>query len=266
VLSIRLLGPLEIDIDGSAVPITGPMTQAVLVRLALDAGSVVSRDGLIDALWGDHPPAGATNALQAKVSELRRMIGSDRIVARRPGYLLDVSPESVDALVASSLISQARQEADANTDTASQLYARALAMWRGPALSSVADLPFATIATAHWHELRLAAFEERARLELAAGRLGPLVAELEAAVAEHPMREPLVELLMLALCAEGRQVSALAAYRELRVRLVDELGIDPSPRLQTLERQVLQQDPSIVRLPTALVAASSSRIVVHSSR
>ncbi len=253
-----MLGPLEIDVDGIAVPVPGPMTQALLVRLALDAGMVVSRDGLVDALWGDDPPARATNALQVKVSELRRLIGANQIVARRPGYLLDVDPASVDALRARALITRARTATSTGTDGGSQLYADALALWRGPALASVSESPFALVATAPWHELQLAAFEERARLEVTAGRLRPLIAELEAAVAEHPLREPLVEVLMLALAADGRQVAALAAYRELRERLVDDLGIDPNPRLQHLERQILMQDPSIVRTPMAPAASPAA--------
>lgn len=256
-LSIRLLGPLELDVGGIAVPLPGPMTQALLVRLALDAGTVVSREGLVDALWGDEPPARATNALQVKVSELRRLIGANHIVARRPGYLLDVDPASVDALHARTLITRARAATSTGTDAGSQLYADALAMWRGPALASVSESPFALVATAPWDELRLAAFEERARLEVTAGRLRPLIAELEAAVAEHPLREPLVEVLMLALAADGRQVAALAAYRELRERLVDDLGIDPNPRLQHLERQILMQDPSIVRSPMVLAESTA---------
>ena len=246
VLSIRMLGPLEIDRDGVPIVVRGRMTQALLVRLALDTGAVVSTDGLVDALWGDDPPAGATNALQVKVSELRRAIGAAQIVARRPGYVLDVAPDSVDALVAEALIAEARAEADADPESAAARYGRALALWRGPAMSSVTDAPFASSAAARWQELRLAAFEERSRLELAAGRTRPLIAELEATIAENPLREPLVEVLMSALAAEGRQVAALGAYRELRARLVADLGIDPSPRLQEIERRVLQQDPTVV--------------------
>ncbi len=248
-LSIKLLGPLEIEFEGASVLIPGRMTQALLVRLALSAGSVVPRSALVDALWGDNPPSGATNALQVKVSELRRVIGPERIVARRPGYLLDIDPEAVDAFVASALIARGRRGAEDDPVLASRCYADALAMWRGDALSSVADSPFARAAAVQWHELRMAAFEERVRLELAGGRQRQLIAQLEAAVEENPLREPLVEVLMLALAADGRQVAALAAYRDLRVRLVAELGLDPSPRLQIVERQVLQQDPTVVLSP-----------------
>jgi predicted ATPase/DNA-binding SARP family transcriptional activator len=244
-----MLGPLEIEVDGTPVPTPGPMTQALLVRLALDVGVVVSRDALVDALWGDDPPQRATNALQVKVSELRRLIGPDQIVARRPGYLLDVDPASVDAVCARTLITRARTATSTGIDGTSQLYADALALWRGPALASVSESPFALAAAMPWHELRLAAIEERARLDVTAGRLRPLIAELEAAVTEHPFREPLVEVLMLALAADGRQVAALAAYRALRERLVDHLGIDPSPQLQHLERQILVQHPTIVAAP-----------------
>jgi predicted ATPase/DNA-binding SARP family transcriptional activator len=243
-LAIKLLGPLEIEDDGTLLAVPGRMTQALLVRLALDAGTVVSRSGLIDALWGDNPPEGAVNALQVKVSELRRVLGAHRIIARPPGYLLDVSPDSVDAFVATALITRARNEAD--PEAASRSYTQALEMWRGQALSSVGESPFAETAAIHWHELRLTAIGERARLELMCGRPRPLIAELETVVAEHPLREPLIEMLMLALAADGRQVAALAVYRDLRTRLVTELGIDPSPRLQVVERQVLQQDPTVV--------------------
>jgi predicted ATPase len=163
------------------------------------------------------------------------------------------------------LITRGRDEVDPNEGSRS--YAQALGMWRGQALSSISDSPFAASAAAHWNELRLVAIEERARLELSCGRPRPLIAELEAAVAEHPLREPLVEMLMLALAADGRQVAALAAYRELRSQLVAELGIDPSPRLQVVERQVLQQDPTVVlSSPTRITSVapgpeSAERIV-----
>ncbi len=251
-LAIRILGPLDVDDAGVPLVIKGPMTQALLVCLALEAGNVVSMSALVDALWGDDPPSGATNALQVKVSELRRVIGSQRIVARRPGYVLDVPPESVDALEADALIARARRFAGSDPAAASTLYDRALALWRGPALSSVSASPFAAAASTRWLEIRLGAIEERARLRLAAGETRPLIGELEVVVAEHGLREPLVEVLMLALAAEGRQVAALAAYRELRVRLVSELGIDPSPRLQMLEHQVLAQDPAIVSIRPSL--------------
>ena len=245
-LSIRLLGPLEVERDGELLLVPGSKTRILLTRLALEVGSVVSSERLIDALWGADPPGKAANALQAKVSELRRVLGSSLIVTRAPGYVLAVDPDVVDAHRAAALVGEARRLATDHPELASERYASALALWRGREIANLVDPQSGFPIASPLDELRLAAFEERCHLEVAAGRGRPLVGELTTLLAEHPLRETLAELLMRVFAASGRQADALATYRDLRARLVDQLGLEPSPDLRALEARVLAQDAAIV--------------------
>ena len=231
-MELRLLGPLEvIGDDGTPVALGGPRPRALLALLALHPNEVVSSDRLIDGIWGETPPASAQNALQVHVHALRGALGADRIVTRAPGYMLRVEEGELDSERFERLV------ADGNPS-------EALALWRGPALADVAFEPFAQAEAARLEEARLGALEARIAADLVAGRHDSLAAELEALVAEHPHRERLRAQQMLALYRSGRQADALAAYRDARAAL-DELGLEPSAELRTLEQQILRQDPEL---------------------
>lgn len=248
-MDYAVLGPLEVRRGGSLVPIGGGKQRALLAVLLLNAGRVVSTERLIDELWGETPPVTAATALHVYVSRLRKVLGENAIVTREPGYAIDVDNERLDLKRVEELLAEARK---ADAEQAARLFREALALWRGPALS---DVPLANDA-ARLEDLRLAALEDRIDADLALGRAAELVPELEALVREQPLRERLREQLMLALYRAGRQSDALRAYRNARSTLVEELGIDPSPRLQELEQAILRQDPSLVARRDVLTTAT----------
>ena len=233
-----ILGPLEVlDEDGAPVALGGPRPRALLATLLLHPNQAVSTDRLIDAIWGDEPPASAPNALQVHVHALRSALGADRIVTRAPGYLLRVEDGELDAERFEQLVHDGKP-------------VEALALWRGPALADVAFEPFAQAEAARLEERRLAAIEARIDADLETGRHAEVAAELEALVAEHPHRERLRAQQMLALYRAGRQADALAAYRDARASL-DELGLEPSAELRALEQRILRQDPDLDAPPAA---------------
>jgi predicted ATPase/DNA-binding SARP family transcriptional activator len=246
-VTFGVLGPVEVQVPGQPPATLPPSVRALLARLVLSAGRVVSVDSLTDALWGEDLPADATNALQIRVSKLRRAlvaagVGGDVLVTRAPGYQLAVPAESVDAHRFEQLVSRARTAAGTGgAGPALESFDEALRLWRGPALADVGEAEWASAERTHLDELRLGAVEDRFELVLEAGRHTEAVADLERLVTDHPVRERLHRLLMLALYRSGRQAEALAAYQALRRHLADELGIDPSPELQALAEAILRQ-------------------------
>src|SRR5919202_5377379 len=242
----RRLGPVEVVDDGETLPLGGQKQRAVLALLLLDAGRVVSTDRLIDALWSEQPPPTAGTSLQNFVSQLRKLLGAEVLVTKPPGYLLRARPDT-DRV--HELVAEARAAASPE-DRAAKLR-EALALWRGPPLAEFAFEAFAQPEIARLEELRLAVLEERLDADLEAGRHAEVVGELEALVEEHPLRERFREQLILALYRSGRQAEALEAFQRARAVLVDELGIDPSPRLQELHKAILRQE---VRLEPARAA------------
>jgi DNA-binding SARP family transcriptional activator len=231
-VDFRILGPLEVLDNGEALDLGGPKQRALLACLLVHANEVVSTDRLIDALWDEEPPETAHKALQGHISQLRKLLGSGRLETKAPGYLLRVADEELD-LVHFRLLIEGGQPKEA------------LDLWRGQPLSDVAYSGFAQAEIARLEELRLAAQEERIDADLAAGRNGALVGELEALVREHPLRERLRGQLMLALYRSGRQAEALEAYQDGRRALTEELGIEPGRELRELQQRVLNQDPSL---------------------
>jgi len=221
------------------VELGGPKQRALLALLLLDAGRAVSTDRLIDALWGEEPPKTASTSLQNLVSQLRKVLGADLLVTKPPGYLLRAEPAQLDVKRAEALLAEAKGAMGSERIT--KLRA-ALGLWRGPPLQEFAYASFAHAEIARLEELRLTVVEERFDAELEAGHAGQLVGELEALVAEHPLRERFREQLMLALYRSGRQAEALEVFQQARQVLVDELGIDPSPRLQQLQGAILRQE------------------------
>ena len=239
-LRIAILGPLEVRAGpGLPVEVAGARLRRLLLRLALDPGRVVTSAQLVDAVWDDHPPAGAANALQTLVSRLRRLLPG--VLESSPtGYRLAVDAEAVDAVRFEALALAGRQQLGRDPDRARALLGEALALWRGPALADAATAAFAEPAVARLDGLRLQAVEDRVEADLAAGATDRLVAELEELVAAHPLSERLGGQLVRALALRGAQAAALGAYARLRARLADELGIDPSPELQAVHVAVLR--------------------------
>ena len=253
-LDVRLLGPLEVSRQGRAVPIGGPKPRALLAALALDARRVVSVDGLLESLWPGEPPETAAHAVQVYVSQLRKVLGPDTITTRPPGYVLELDPGGVDVHRFARLVGEGRETLGAGDPaTASSTLREALALWRGLALADFTYEPFAQTEIARLEELRVVALEERIEADLALGRHTEVVSELEALVESQPLRERPRGQLMLALYRSGRQADALAAYREARETLVEELGIEPGPELRKLEGAILRQDEAL--LPPAGLAA-----------
>jgi DNA-binding SARP family transcriptional activator len=241
-MEFSLLGPLEARIGGTPVQLGGPKQRALLALLLVDAGRTVSTDRLIDSLWGEHPPRTAATSLQNFVSQLRKLLGADVVVTKPPGYLLRIEPHRVDVNRVQALLDEAR---DAGSAERATKFREALALWRGPPLAEFAFEAFAQGEIARLEELRLTVLEERIEADIEAGRAGEVVGELEALVGEHPLRERFREQLMLALYRSGRQAEALDAFQEGRRVLVEELGIDPSPRLQQLHASILRQEVGI---------------------
>jgi predicted ATPase/DNA-binding SARP family transcriptional activator len=242
----QLLGAVRAGSDGQVVPLGAPKQRALLAELLLHAGEVLSRDHLVDALWGERPPSSAHNTLQVYVHGLRRALGPDRIETHGSGYRVRLEPGELDAARFEQLLASAeRSLAGGDPGGAVEDVERALALWTGSPLADIADQPVARVQAPRLEELRLRALEVRAdaRLELEKGAI--LVPELEALLAEHPYRERLRAQLALALYRAGRQADALETIREARRRLVDDLGVEPGPELQELERAVLRHDPAL---------------------
>ncbi|MGY1683257.1 BTAD domain-containing putative transcriptional regulator [Geodermatophilus sp. SYSU D01176] len=248
-MQIRVLGPVEVVVDGQPRPLPGGGERELLALLALSAGRVVAVPALVDALWGEELPANPGNALQVRVSKLRRALAAagiaDALVTRPPGYVLDVDPRQVDALRLADLVAEARAAAGTDPERATRRYREALGLWRGTPLAEFPDARWAAPEAARLTELQLAAREELVDLELAAGRHTEVLAELESLTAAHPLRERLHARLMLALYRSGRQADALAAYQRARAVLDAELGLAPGAELRSLQEAVLQQDPDL---------------------
>jgi predicted ATPase/DNA-binding SARP family transcriptional activator len=246
-LDVRLLGPLELSEGERALPLAGGKARALLIALALRCGEVVSSDELAEALWEGSPPETVTATLQMHIAKLRKTLGQEAIATEPPGYRLTLSSEAIDARRFERRLAAGRAALRAaDPERAARLLSEALALWRGPALADVAYAEFAQSERTRLEELRLEALEERIEADLARGRAEELVGELEALVAEHPLRERLRGQLLLALYRAGRQGDAHEAYQDTRRTLLDELGIDPSPDLQELQRRILNQDPGLL--------------------
>jgi DNA-binding SARP family transcriptional activator/WD40 repeat protein len=250
-IEIRVLGRVEALVDGRSLPLKRSKQRGVLAMLALHANRRVSADELIDGLWGERPPASAAKNLQFYVSQLRKALASDdcsaSIVTQGGGYELRVPEEAVDALRFERLVVRAQH--DAERGIADGAAKEALELWRGAPLVDVATEPFAGPEIGRLEELHMRGIELSIDAELAAGRHDEVVAELEALIAEEPLRERLHAQRMLALYRAGRQSEALEAYREARETLIEQIGVEPGPELRSLQEQILAQDPSLDALP-----------------
>jgi DNA-binding SARP family transcriptional activator len=251
VIAVRVLGPMEVTVNGVPAGVGGPRQRRVLARLVAARGQVVSVDRMIEDLYAGAAPPHAHAAVQSYVSRLRRVLEPGRaawgqpnvLVASPPGYALRLADGAVDAWSFEYDVGRAAELADP-----AAVHARlsaALASWRGAAFEEFGGLAWADLEAARLAELRLAALEARADAALRLGRAAPAVAELERMTAEQPLREEGWRLLALALYQSGRQGDALAALRRVRDLLAAELGVDPGSALRDLERDILAQAPGL---------------------
>src|SRR5918996_39360 len=246
-LDFRLLGPLEVVDDGGlALSIGAGRQRALLALLLLRANELVASDRLVDELWGESPPSTAHKMLHNQVSGLRQALGRNgRLETHGSAYRLNVNPGERDVDRFEELLASGRAKIEADPAVAAERLRQALDLWRGPPLSDLPYERFAQTEVARLEERRWAAFEARVEAELALGRHADLISELEAAVAEQPLREHLRGQLMLALYRCGRQADALEAYRTARRTLVEAVGVEPGAELRALQDAILAQDPAL---------------------
>lgn len=269
-----ILGPMEIGGDdgpeagpegseisgGSGTPAVSYTPRAaklrvVLAALLVRANEVVSVESLIDELWQDNPPRTATTTLQVYVSQLRKLLhsadpehGRDTLLTRPPGYLLRVEPDRLDMTAFEELHARGRKALESEDyASAAELQQRAIALWRGPLLSDTPHGPLLGGAAVRLTEARMTALDQRIRADLQLGRHRGLIAELHSLASEHPLREEFHAHLMVALYRTGRQAEALRTFGRVRRTLVDELAIEPGPRLQRLHRRILAGDAALLR-------------------
>ncbi|RKE21266.1 AfsR/SARP family transcriptional regulator [Streptomyces sp. TLI_171] len=260
-MDIRVLGPLSAETQhGSIVPSAGKPRQ-ILALLSLYANQVVPVPTLLEELWGMETPRSALTTLQTYILHLRRLLAQalgpdapcgakDILVTRHGGYLLEVQPGAVDVHEYDRLAELGRDASDAGDDEeAAQIYREALALWRGPALVDVKVGPILDIELARLEESRLRVLERRIEADLRLDRHADLVAELTGLTVRHPLHEGLHAQAMVALYRSGRQWQALEVYQALRGRLVEELGLEPSPRVRKLQQAMLAADPALDRIP-----------------
>ena len=256
-----MLGLLEVVLDGRAIELRAAKVRSLLGMLLISPNQVVAADQLAEGLWGDDPPASAVNTLQGYMSQLRKALGGSRIQTRSPGYVLTVDENRIDAVQFERLLDEgrrARASEDPNRSVA--LLAEALELWRGEALADFTFAEWAQAEIARLRELRLVATEEWIEGRLDLGEHSEVLAELDALVTAHPLRERLWAARILALYRSGRPVDALRAFEVYRRLLAEELGLDPSPELRAIEVRVLRHDPELAhRRP---VSGTSAPVVV----
>jgi len=243
-IQVRVLGPLEVTVDGRPTDICGPKRSVLLAVLALHRGRVVSIDGLLEQVWGLDDRASSRNALHHHIARLRGSLGRTAIAASPSGYAL-VSA-GTDAAACEEALASARAALRAgDAARAEELAMEALSAWRGFALQGLTDTPWLEAEANRLDELRVDALEEHFEAALALGRHREIVSEVELAVGESPFRERLWQQLMLALYRSGRQADALEAYQTARNVYIERLGLEPSPELRRVQEAILRHDPAI---------------------
>ena len=263
-MQFRILGPLEVFDEGKPLPLGGAKQRSTLAMLLLARNQVVSRDRLIEGLWGASPPPTAAATLDTYLSRLRRVLpaagDTPRLVTQLPGYRLRVEAGELDLERFETLLEQARTaRASGDAGTAARVLREALDLFQGTPLEDLVHAPFAEDEVRPLEELRVIALERRLEADLADGRDAELVGELETLTARNPFRETLWAELMLALYRSGRQVEALAAFDRARRILAEQLGLEPGQALKQLQSQILRQDPSLQpneAVPAAAAAAT----------
>ncbi|MFJ7589426.1 BTAD domain-containing putative transcriptional regulator [Streptomyces sp. NPDC097617] len=256
-MKIQVLGPLSAEVNGGSIVPTARKPRQLLALLALHPGRVLPIPTLMEEIWGTAPPQSALTTLQTYILQLRRRLGTamgpdgpdgvkDVLATRHGGYLLHIPPEAVDVHTYESLAARGHGDYGRGDDhNAAATLRAALALWQGPALVDVRAGPVLEIEVLRLHESRLGTVERRIDADLRLGRHTELLAELAELIARHPQHEGLHSQAMVALYRSGRQAKALDVYRRLRGRLVEDLGVEPSPQLQRLHRAMLTVDPAL---------------------
>jgi WD40 repeat protein/DNA-binding SARP family transcriptional activator len=252
-VEFAVLGPLQVSGERGPIEIAGVKERTLLAHLVAGAGRMITTDELIDSLWGDAPPRTAAKSLQTYVLRLRNTLEPDRhgsprlLVTDGPGYRLVVPDDGIDARRFARLVDLGRRAwREGRAEAAASTLAEALGLWRGPAYAGFEATGFGVGESRRLEELRLVALEDRIAADLDLGRARETVPDLEPLVREHPLRERLWHLLVLALYRSGRQADALAAYGRARDILIDELGVEPGDELRQLQARVLAQDPTLL--------------------
>lgn len=248
---INVLGPIEITYDGRPVQLAGQRQRALLAALVLERGKVVSAEKLVDVLWTSDPPASARIKIQTHVSQVRRLIGDmartpdSLLQTRRPGYLLSANRADIDLAEFEALMSQAgKASGEGQYAAASELFAGALALWRGPAFADVKSSLIRAAATV-LDERRVLALEAKAEADMELGSSRAVVSNLSAAIITYPFRERIRAMLMLALYRLGCRADALRLYRDGYEIMISDMGIEPGPQLQSLHQRLLADDPAL---------------------
>lgn len=246
-MNLRVLGRMEAEGSAGLVDLGPPKQRLALAILVLHEGEVVSTDRLVDSLWGERPPASAQQNVHLHIHRMRRVLGADRLVTcGRLGYRLSVSRGELDAYRFTDLVHDARRAIRGGDHVrVAVLIREALAEWRGSAFADFGHHPALATEAERLAELRLQAIEDQAEVDLALGYHADLIARLRPLVAENPYRERFHEQLIIALYRSGRPSDALAAFRHVRKTLADDLGIDPGPQLNGLEKRILDRDPDL---------------------
>jgi DNA-binding SARP family transcriptional activator len=222
----------------------------VLAMLLASANHVISRDALIEGVWAGNPPPAARTSLHTYLSHLRDVLGPKTISTSHGGYVIHASPDTLDSLAFENLIEEGRRLSASDVPKAAGLLDDALSLWAGPPFGDLGDQPAIVTERERLTELRILATEYRADAYLQLGRNGQVISELAGLIKEQPYRERLYGQLMLALYRSGRQADALRVFGDVRQRLVDDLGVDPTPELWALEEQILSHDPRLLMQAT----------------
>ena len=258
-LGFGVLGPLLMTSYGVRVPVGAPKQRAVLAMLLINRNRPVSVESLINAVWGEEPVPAARTSIQAHVSNLRRLLRTAGVDAYQvlasapPGYQLSVADADCDlGRFVSAKAAASQATAAGRFEEASAHLSQALAEWRGPVLDDLRDFIFVDAFATALMEEKVAAHTARAEAEIACGRAGGVIGELEVLTAEHPYREPLWAQLITAYYVTERQSDALGAYRRLKTALAEGLGIDPGPTVSALHERILRQEPLVAKQGAAL--------------
>jgi len=261
-MQIKVLGLVEATVNGRSIVPSAAKPRQILALLALNAGQVVQVPTLVEELWGDRPPRSARTTLQTYILQLRRLIGDalaasddaeakEVLVTRYGGYLLDVPEEAVDVYEFERLLRAGHHAYEAEDyAAASRLLRSALEIWRGPAVVDVRPGMPLGIEAVRLEEARLSALETRIDADLQMGKHKAMLSELAVLTVQHPMNEHLCAQYMISLFRAGRQWQALDSFKALRNTLVEELGVEPSTRLQQLQHAILTSDPRLDREET----------------
>jgi DNA-binding SARP family transcriptional activator len=259
-LIFKLFGTVGLVSEGRLVALQGGRQRSLLATLLISSGKVVTKEQFFEELWDGRPVAKADNALQALVARLRKLLkiqfgvqfARDRLITLPTGYVLNTETDEVDASLFERLATEAHALLATDPVRARDILNTALALWDGPVLEGVAGGPLCHGSVLHYEETRLAAIEDKFHASIACGMESGVISELKKMAMLYPWRERLAEMLMVALYRSGRQADALREYNVVRRRLVEELGMEPSPMLKDRMQAILNQDPSLELAPQSM--------------